>query len=103
MKHTKGEWEITGESYGNYITVGNENRKTIARIPWISQTDVDNGSEEDSANAKLIAAAPDLLEALDSVMTALSPAFNFDFEMSRHEEGYEYIDKALKAIKKATE
>ena len=53
LKHTKGEW-ITNEGQ----IYPQETGKTLALIPYF-----DKDSEEMQSNAKLIAAAPDLLKA----------------------------------------
>ena len=59
MKHTQGEWYAKeGQIYP--IETG----KTLALIPYY------DGTEEQEANAKLIAAAPELLEALKSCPTS---------------------------------
>lgn len=66
-KHTPGPWNIAAGAY-----VETEDGKTIADV-W---EDEDTGKvmEETQANARLIAAAPDLLEArkLALTMAALS-------------------------------
>jgi hypothetical protein len=88
QKHTSGPWAVTGESYGNYVRVaampykGSLRKRTVAQIPW---------GDWDSENAHLIAAAPDLLEALE----CLEDAGYLDgiYEITR--------EKCLKAIKKA--
>lgn len=79
MKHTQGEWNCDT----------NDGCKEIrTRIGSIAQTDGIN-EEEDLANAKLIAAAPDLLEALRFIRQRMtSDMLGFD--------------KATEAIKKAT-
>ena len=59
-KHTKGKWEveICGEALATYIvTKDNEN---IAQLSW---TVFGADREEIDANARLIASAPELLEA----------------------------------------
>ena len=59
-KHTKGKWEveICGETLATYIvTKDNEN---IAQLSW---TVFGADREEIDANARLIASAPELLEA----------------------------------------
>jgi len=53
MKHTKGKWEVAGQDPDIYIESG---LKTLCKL-W-------GRGEEQEANAELIAAAPDLLEAL---------------------------------------
>jgi hypothetical protein len=59
--HTKGEWFAKeGQIYP--IETG----KTLALIPYFDKED-----KEQEANAKLIAAAPDLLEAASNVVTIL--------------------------------
>ena len=61
MNHTKGEWIAKdGQIYPQ------ETGKTLALIPYF-----DEGNEEHEANQKLIAAAPDLLEALMKIRNEL--------------------------------
>jgi hypothetical protein len=61
MNHTKEEWIAKdGQIYPQ------ETGKTLALIPYF-----DEGNEEHEANQKLIAAAPDLLEALMKIRNEL--------------------------------
>lgn len=53
MKHTKGEWNAKGS-----IVYSLESGKDVARC------DIGGRDEETEANARLIASAPELLEAL---------------------------------------
>ena len=87
-KHTKGNWIIRGGYIGIYGT------ETI--IAEINDFKIPN--EQFEANAKLIVAAPEMLEALNESLRALQSANiilngRFNFEESQ----------VLKAIKKATE
>lgn len=88
MKHTPGPWVIERLNSTNenslYITNGKGRRGEIA---WVEPVLF---PEQMNYNAKLIAAAPDLLEALQAVM-------NNDVE-------WDVIEKMVKsAIKKATQ
>jgi hypothetical protein len=62
--HTQGEWQLHyfGDN-GNRQCRIHSNNVTIAKVLQIDEAD---------ANAKLIAAAPDLLEALHQVMEELN-------------------------------
>jgi hypothetical protein len=58
MKHTPGPWAINRDKQGNLNITSNTR-------PYVAQVfDNDIFDEEQDANAKLIAAAPDLLAAL---------------------------------------
>jgi hypothetical protein len=113
-KHTPGPWfqshrEIPNDIDGMYATqVYTEDGKTIATLAWYEmpqRKEVVDGKPVlvtgtyREANAKLIAAAPELLEALQSSLNAL--------EWYKKEAGYrlgnDAITKAKAAIKKATE
>ena len=61
MEHTKGEWKISRAAQEHPYSIEAQT-KTIAFIKM--QTE----SETTEANAKLIAAAPDLLECLEAIM-----------------------------------
>ncbi len=85
-KHTKGEWE--------YMTVGTVSgfyKKVFSEKTSICNITTRNFKEAE-ANAKLIASAPDLLEALIELYDSLP-------------DGYESecLPKVRQAIKKATE
>lgn len=96
LKHTKGEWWLTpdksiGEKHADYLVIQGHNgsSKNIARV----FKGIDISKEMHDANAKLIAAAPQLLNALIELRKVM-------------EMGESYapaLQKAKEAIKKATE
>jgi hypothetical protein len=85
MNHTKGEWIAKeGQIYPQ------ETGKTLALIPYF-----DEGNEEQVANQKLIAAAPNLLEVLMKIRNEL----RFGNYMGNRVEAM--IQTASEAISKA--
>ena len=90
-KHTPGPWKI-GMSLSGKPTIYTE--VDFKSVAW-----VDHDRSESDANAKLIAAAPELLEALDELRTAIIDCVDSEW-WGRHKEA---VAKAYEAIKKATE
>ena len=89
-KHTKGEWELESTMYSNRTAINslcNKDRHTV-----IESYVEDNNEQE--ANAKLIAAAPELLEALNNLILANTN--------NKGESVMRRIDEAIEVIKKAT-
>jgi hypothetical protein len=77
-KHTPGPWEY------------NEQTKTIRSKKenfWLATMDSWDGSVNNAANARLIAAAPDLLAALENARIALT---FYRIEMARDTPGKDY-------------
>lgn len=69
-KHTPAPWHVcTGnhETFGNVLNIAAQ-EGDVPAICVISN--VEDATEEDRANARLIAAAPDLLEALKAMLDA---------------------------------
>ena len=62
MKHTPGPWRIDNESPMKYCVNSTVDNNHIAMVNWGSLTF--DSEEEPLANARLIAAAPELLESL---------------------------------------
>jgi hypothetical protein len=90
-KHTTGQWIIEKENK-NYAILSN--RMYIGNI---SSSDV--GSEQSQANAKLIASAPELLEALQLLLKS-HRQLTFEKNHSLNDNWLE--EKAHEAILKAT-
>lgn len=97
MKHTQGEWEIEPRQTDLEVTIKCEDVRICEVKSFSGSVFNDPETKEANANAKLIAAAPDLLEALHAMLSR--------FEST--DIGYPKADHvkqlAEKAIKKATE
>ena len=90
MKHTKGKW-LTDRPSFEEITVCTE-KMDICTVLCI---DIDE--EEAEANAKLIAAAPELLNACDAVLTTWHSKLS-----NMHKKEPAYLQQIRDAINKAT-
>src|SRR5437899_10251298 len=62
--HTPGPWRISGDHLGTKLLIEHGYSFQSIRSPFIASVYTDDGKLPQAANARLIAAAPDLLEAL---------------------------------------
>jgi hypothetical protein len=104
-KFTKGEWKIDGRTVYSLHQRGWDRGKPIMcnrfYLSVYPDYSIENAVEEAEANAKLIAAAPELLKALfrickDAEIMALGESGNFV------SVSIDSINEGIKAIKKAT-
>lgn len=65
-KHTPGPWEIEEHYHFSYRWVSGPKHSQLAQVVWCMEGD--DRSPECEANAHLIAAAPELLEALENLL-----------------------------------
>ena len=74
MKHTPGPWHVDGRPRHEALEIHSESRR-IARSLY------EGGSEDNEANANahLIAAAPELLEALKELCDMVDGLFSIDY------------------------
>ena len=100
-KHTAGQWTVGNfpflhvESNGKWVCQTSDIKNTA---PFLSDEYAEESKrvkEEQEANAKLIASAPDLLQTLIELREYLNP------DDYAHKDGI--IEKIGNAIKKATE
>lgn len=87
MGHTKGNWKWVG------LKLKNDNNKIVHTEPFFSTTDSIN---EAKANRALIAAAPELLEALKEMLEQFPQR---GVILDKREQ--KAVDKANEAINKA--
>ena len=85
-QHTQGPWIITNGRciYGNGDFIK----------PFVASVEDDHNDAETTANARLIAAAPDLLAALQAIVTGNVYGNPTQWNLA--------IDRGIAAIKKAT-
>ena len=94
MSYTKGPWFFADD--GTLGTVQDAAGRTIAQAQQISHRDRHTNHAERQANARLIAAAPDLLEACQITVKAVEDGFeNAAMDFS------EAMEKLKAAIAKA--
>ena len=98
-KFTKGEWKISKGEYGLYDHIIDEKGCFIAEVKSYDIGRKYPSRRERKANSKLIAAAPEMYEALRKILEGTSPATEF--------EAFIFVDLAKsiaeQALKKATE
>lgn len=98
MKHTQGPWRIASQNYENsfYVIHGNDvegNREVQVVKMDYGPHPIKGHLDRMQANAKLIAAAPELLEALQLMYELCNVG---------QPPGNDDLNKAFLAIKKAT-
>lgn len=92
FKGTKGEWKVSDSNTYGRKTIDFENLRGYIDIWYHNGADITK--EEALANAKLVASAPKLLEALQLFMKEYNSKGNiFDYDMNIAREA---INKALK-------
>ena len=93
-KHTPGPWTVTADGAGWHIECAPERGHSVAYImAEIGEEDPDTSDDEKEANARLIAAAPELLAALIDLL--------HQSKLSQDEGGWDF-EQAETAIAKAT-
>ena len=99
VKHTPGPWAVDSDGAGWYIEATPERGHSLAFIASPEfQEEPDTSASEAEANASLIAAAPDLLEALNEMTRlALGPTGGCSAAEKRNA-----IEASIAAIAKAT-
>ena len=89
-KYTRGEWRFDERALNCIVC----EKRVIANCGAYYNNVNENIPIENNANAQLVSAAPDLLEALEDMIRVFNPDKQHDFAKS-------IIDKANKAIGKA--
>lgn len=97
-KHTPGTWEA--DNFRVWAGT-DENPKYIASLKFVSDTDV--GDEEREANAALIAAAPDMLQALKDALQICGIAKQYFPKSIRNPAKFALLNVEANSIKKAIE
>lgn len=92
-EHTPGPWEIHPQLDSCYRDISAPKHIALAQVVW--RFEEEDRSPECEANAHLIAAAPDLLGALNSLLEYLHE-YDLDYP-----EAAPVFDKARAAIAKA--
>lgn len=86
-KHTPGPWIVTDEDYGQVIRGAQVERVDGGtRFPWRDYVGTTWGhrTDESEANAWLMAAAPEMLEALKAAVEEVDGTFPFAFLEAAH-------------------
>ena len=96
-KHTPGPWKIYGAAEELVI---HRDRKTIATVPRFRGETLEELKTLE-VDANLIAAAPELLEALEELSNEFKSLYSISLKKYKVEDNDAY-SKAISVIKKAT-
>lgn len=94
-KHTPGPWVFCWDKYGKESEIHGKSELNDAPICIVLHDDVtESGAEEQLANARLIAAAPELLEALKALIDNVGICICYD-ESERECKAWEMAEAAI--------
>lgn len=93
MTHTKGPWGLNPRAKTNVVA---GDRPIASCSGYTSNTDRDSVEDENEDNARLIAAAPELLEACQRLVNHWESSEEFDADQM-----YDVFDLARYAVSKA--
>jgi hypothetical protein len=94
--HTKGPWGFAWGG-GHALIIPSDGGATIAGVPYSDDHEIPKAE----ANARLIAAAPDLLEALNAILPFIPKTSASDGGAAKHSENVRAADKVRAAIARA--
>lgn len=96
--HTPGPWEIHPWGDADIEIVANDT--TVCNVPGFNDETTDPSAT--TANAKLIAAAPELLNALEVMVASFAGAMGLDEnDLDADGESYDCVKQARAAIRSA--
>jgi hypothetical protein len=104
MTHTFGPWFIQDQKRKDFIPIGPRIRSEDYIVAGVVCLEKDNQKLDiNISDARLIAAAPELLEAVKNMLACFVITMNLD-ENDKDAEGYKYraVKNARDAIVKAT-
>ena len=105
-KHTPGPWVIEYLDWAQkgYVFISAEDHGALAQVVWLMEDDelMGRNSPENEANAHLIAAAPELLEALQSFAKVMDESCDYPDTSGELQRLCEAANEARAAIAKAT-
>lgn len=106
-KHTPGEWLLVDHTVYALNDQGENRFTALVQGGWVHRGSFSSertSEDEKSANAHLIASAPDLLEALKGAVGALEFSRDYHKDLGNEEQAFaqDRLDAATKAIAKAT-
>ncbi len=102
-KHTQGPWNVSHESDAGMNRLYIIKTDDLREIAFTSHRDFDGIPDDAQANAALIAAAPELLEALENTLWAIKKfkeQTGLDLERS-YPVLFDHLPRARNAIAKA--
>ncbi len=98
-KHTAGPWTFEGRGDTFAIVADNNTARLIAEIPYAGDVRYEPLDSEDGKNAHLIAAAPELLAALEGLLTV---AFDLNYVSPEQAEAEAVAKTAINKAKGIT-
>lgn len=101
-KHTPGPWFVEHHEWlqKGHCAISSKDHGELAQVVWCMEDDecIGRNSPEKEANARLIAAAPELLEAAQKVLAW----YEAEEDHSKEPDFYKRMDAIRAAIAKAT-
>lgn len=96
-KHTPGPWHVSGEVRGTGFNVSDANKRSVAAFPSTSR----RADVERTANAHLIAAAPDLLATAKEMLAAIEAVAKEQLNLRKLESHLHELDRAEEKLRAA--